>query len=88
MFRIQISRIALPLVVAAASGAALLGSLAPRPAHAEEYAWCLVQDDVNRCDFTTAAQCAATSSGLSASCMENPRLRFQAPPRSSFARSR
>lgn len=80
MFRIQTSRIALLLVATAASVAALLGSLAPRPAHAEEYAWCLVQDDINRCDFATAAQCAATGSGLSASCMENPRLRFQTPP--------
>ena len=88
MLETRIQRIALSLVISAASGAALLGSLNPQPAQAEDHAWCMVQDDINRCDYASYQQCKASASGIGASCMGNPRVQFEAPARAAYAGAR
>ena len=88
MVQDQIRRIALPLVFAATSGVTLLGSIVAAPAHAEERSWCLVQDDITRCDYISFQQCRRTGLGLGASCTENPRLVVRSPSRAAHAESR
>lgn len=88
ILQVHTRRIALPLVFAAASTAALLGSIVTTPAHADEHGWCLVQDDQARCDYASFQQCRRTGLGLGASCMENPWITLRLPTRAVSTGSR
>lgn len=80
----KVRTIALPVVVAIAWGCAILVSAA----HAEDYAWCSMVDSDLRCDYATRQQCMAAGSGISASCMQNPRLMAETPSRAAYAKLR
>ncbi len=54
-------------------------------AHAIDYPYCLKYVDgwsgmIERCDFTSMAQCQMSASGLNGSCGPNWRLQFNAEP--------
>ena len=77
----RVRAIALPLALAIAWGTAMLVSAA----HAEDHAWCSMTDSELRCDYPTRQQCMAAGSGLSASCMQNPRIPAE-PPHAAYAK--
>ncbi|MBR1221326.1 DUF3551 domain-containing protein [Bradyrhizobium sp. U87765 SZCCT0131] len=66
------------------SGVAPLGSAA----RAGENPWCMADDIDLRCDYATRQQCMATSSGLGASCQQNPRFVAEAQAHAAYGRSR
>ncbi|MES2749757.1 MAG: DUF3551 domain-containing protein [Pseudomonadota bacterium] len=56
-------------------------TLSQRPAHAIDYPYCMTyvqgwSGAIERCDFSTFAQCQASASGLNGSCAENWRLAY------------
>lgn len=55
--------------------------LAQSPAQATQYPYCMTYNEgwsgaIERCDFSTMAQCQATASGLNGYCMPNWRLAY------------
>ena len=61
------------------AGFAMTG--APRPAAAQDYAWCVVgagEGYPGDCSYTSYGQCQASASGRRAWCNVNPRVAFGA----------
>lgn len=66
------------LILLAFAGLVLLGQA---PAKATEYPYCLTYVEgwagtIERCDYSTMAQCQASSGGLNGTCAPNWRLSF------------
>jgi hypothetical protein len=62
-------------VAIAALAVAAAGALAPQPAQAIEYPWCVQyggSSGSQNCGFSTFAQCQASASGTGGFCVENP----------------
>ena len=60
----------------------LAASLSPKPAHAQEYPWCVSREGYLYCFYKTQEQCQWTASGIGG-CALNPRLLFPEKPRDS-----
>jgi Protein of unknown function (DUF3551) len=70
------------LLAAVALGIAVMASLPPETAHAQEYPWCLSRESYLYCFYKTPEQCQWTASGIGG-CAPNPRLLFPNKPRDS-----
>lgn len=69
-------------ILLAFAGLVLLGQA---PAQATEYPYCLTYVEgwagtIERCDYSTMAQCQASSGGLNGTCAPNWRLSFNRGP--------
>src|SRR6266446_5507928 len=74
------------LLPLAAVAFGLAVSLSPKPAHAQEYPWCVSRESYLYCFYKTQEQCQWTASGIGG-CALNPRLLFPNKPRDSRPRT-
>lgn len=80
----------LVLVVLAASGLAMVGTL-PASAYGTHHPFCLQGDEfpgLSNCTFDSYAQCEATASGRILSCLANPYFNPGGDPRAHHSRRR